>query len=197
VALLRAFQPEARSLVRQALDILTPALDKRLPSSDPWIRWTKKILVEEGHSLPQLIHILQLLTRCFPSSVDFVCFPSPAADISTVRLFLWCDDSRHPTLFYRCRSEFVTHIVHSLSRIGLLPNSSPENRRLAVDLVELILTWEKQRLDAVRPAPASTGTSSSESDNRPSGKHDGAFSPFTCAFDKPTPSSLVGWLIVT
>jgi transformation/transcription domain-associated protein len=30
VALLRAFQPEARSLVRQALDILTPALRKRV-----------------------------------------------------------------------------------------------------------------------------------------------------------------------
>jgi len=30
VALLRAFQPEARSLVRQALDILTPALEKRV-----------------------------------------------------------------------------------------------------------------------------------------------------------------------
>ena len=72
----------------------------------------------------------------------------------------------------------MTHIVHSLSRIGLLPNSSPENRRLAVDLVELILTWEKQRLDAVRPVPASTGTSSPESDNRSSRKHDGTFRPF-------------------
>lgn len=76
VALLRAFQPEARSLVRQALDILTPALDKRLPSSDPWIRWTKKILVEEGHSLPQLIHILQLLTRC-PSPCPLPSPPTP------------------------------------------------------------------------------------------------------------------------
>ena len=30
---------------------------------EPWIKWTKKILVEEGHSLPQLVHILQLLAR--------------------------------------------------------------------------------------------------------------------------------------
>jgi len=63
IALLRAFQPEARSLVRQALDILVPALDKRLSQPEPWIRWTKKILTEEGHAIAQLVHILQLLTR--------------------------------------------------------------------------------------------------------------------------------------
>jgi transformation/transcription domain-associated protein len=42
VALLRAFQPEARPLLKQALDILTPALPKRLPAGDHkypiWIR---------------------------------------------------------------------------------------------------------------------------------------------------------------
>ena len=34
VALLRTCQPEARALVRQALDILTPALPRRLQSAD-------------------------------------------------------------------------------------------------------------------------------------------------------------------
>jgi transformation/transcription domain-associated protein len=69
--------------------------------------------------------------------------------------------------------------VHSLSRIGLLPNSSPENRRLAVDLVELILTWEKQRLDAARPAAPSSSSSSAaaESGPQPTGKHDGTHLP--------------------
>ena len=57
VALLRAFQPEQRPLQKQALDILTPALPKRLPPQEHkypiWIRYTKKIIVEEGHSLPR------------------------------------------------------------------------------------------------------------------------------------------------
>eukprot|EP01087_Luapelamoeba_hula_P023162 TRINITY_DN8469_c0_g1_i2.p1 TRINITY_DN8469_c0_g1~~TRINITY_DN8469_c0_g1_i2.p1 ORF type:complete len:748 (+),score=84.96 TRINITY_DN8469_c0_g1_i2:140-2245(+) len=97
--LLRAYHQEARSLVREALDILTPTLDKRLPAKGPWIKGTRKIMVEEGHAVPnQLIHILQLLTR-------------------------------HPLLFYRCRALFVPHIVHSLARIGLMPNSTAENRR--------------------------------------------------------------------
>ena len=120
VALLRAFQPEAKTLVKQALDVLTPAIYKRLPAGSdakfpPWIKWTRKIILEEGHSLPQLIHILQLIVR-------------------------------HPQIFYSWRAQFVPHMVNSLARIGLLPNSPHENRKLAVDLAELIISWEKQRL---------------------------------------------------
>ena len=44
-----------------------PALPRRLPLGDSrmpiWIRYTKKILVEEGHSIPNLIHIFQLIVR--------------------------------------------------------------------------------------------------------------------------------------
>lgn len=79
VALLRCHQPEARQLVRKALDILTPALTSRLPVGDPrfptWIRWTRKIMIEEGHTLPQLIHILQLLVR-HPNEVLYPAPPS-------------------------------------------------------------------------------------------------------------------------
>ncbi|GJY69309.1 transformation/transcription domain-associated protein-like protein [Tanacetum coccineum] len=55
-------------LVKQALDILMPTLPRRLPIGDNscmpiWIRYTKKILVEEGHSIPNLIHIFQLIVR--------------------------------------------------------------------------------------------------------------------------------------
>ena len=46
--MLRACQPEAKELVRQALGALVPALPKRLPQGDHkypiWIRYTKKIL---------------------------------------------------------------------------------------------------------------------------------------------------------
>ena len=68
VALLRTCQPDARrALVRQALDVLTPALVRRLSSGDSkypmWVRYAKKVLVEEGHSLAHMIHIWQLLVR--------------------------------------------------------------------------------------------------------------------------------------
>ena len=118
VALLRACQPESKYLVRQALGALTPALPKRLPQGDHkypiWIRYTKKILVEEGHSLPHLIHVWNLIVS-------------------------------HESHFYPSRAQFVPQMVNSLSRLGL-PSSSPaENRSLSVDLVELVLRWEKAR----------------------------------------------------
>ena len=88
VALLRTCQLENKLLVKQALDILMPALPRRLPLGDSqmpvWIRYTKKILVEEGHSIPNLIHIFQLIVR-------------------------------HSDLFYSCRAQFVLQMVNSLS----------------------------------------------------------------------------------
>lgn len=122
VALLRAHQPEAKSLVKEALSVLTESFHNRLNNGNPadakfptWLRWTKKIIVEESYSLPQLTHILQLIVR-------------------------------HPQHFYRCRGQFVLHMVNSLARIGLTPNNPTESRKLSIDLVELILTWERQAI---------------------------------------------------
>ena len=68
VALLRTCQPDSRrALVRQALDVLTPALVRRLSSGDSkkpmWVRYVRKILMEEGHSMAHMVHIWQLLVR--------------------------------------------------------------------------------------------------------------------------------------
>jgi len=127
VALLRTFQPDARNLVKRALDILTPALPTRLPAGDhkypTWIKWTKKIVVEEGHSLPQLIHIWQLVAR-------------------------------HQDLFFSSSAQFVAQMVNSLNRIGLSPNCSAENRKLAIDLAALIISWELKRIEISKVARA-------------------------------------------
>ncbi|KAF5735955.1 Phosphatidylinositol 3- and 4-kinase family protein with FAT domain isoform 1 [Tripterygium wilfordii] len=145
VALLRTCQPENKMLVKQALDILMPALPKRLPVEARmpiWIRYTKKILVEEGHSIPNLIHIFQLIVR-------------------------------HSDLFYSCRAQFVPQMVNSLNRLGLPYNTTAENRRLAIELAGLVVGWERQRrnemkvvtegddapgqlTDGFNPGPAST-----------------------------------------
>ena len=138
IALLHYYQVEARQLVRKALDILTPMLKIRIPEENErlptWIKWTKKILVEEGHTLPQLIHILQLLVR-------------------------------HPDLFYPCKGHFVPQIVSSLPRIGLLSSCPPDNKKLTIDLVELIINWEKRRLKSLGIYPSDSSSTSNDSDD--------------------------------
>ncbi|PON42678.1 hypothetical protein PanWU01x14_279910 [Parasponia andersonii] len=67
-ALLRTCQPENKMLPKQAFDILLPELPQKLPhvgdSCIPiWIRYTKRILVEEGHSVLNLIHIFRLIVH--------------------------------------------------------------------------------------------------------------------------------------
>lgn len=127
VALLRNCQPDTRrAQVCQALDILVPALPRRMQQGDHkfpiWIRYTKKILVEEGHSVPHLVHIWQLLVR-------------------------------HADLFYQSRAQFVPQMVNSLSRLGLPLNSQAESRRLSIDLATLIIRWERQRQAALAVKP--------------------------------------------
>ncbi|KAJ3117897.1 hypothetical protein HK100_000723, partial [Physocladia obscura] len=120
VALLRAHQSEIRVLVKQALDILFPVASKRIiqpaDSKIPaWVRWTKKIIVDEGHNLSQLLILYQALIR-------------------------------HAELFYPHRENFISHIVSSFSRLGLLQNATAETRTVSIDLCELILKWERTRV---------------------------------------------------
>ncbi|XP_047320592.1 transformation/transcription domain-associated protein-like [Impatiens glandulifera] len=126
VALLRTCQPENKLLVKQALDILMPALPTRLPPGDSrmpiWIRYTKKILVEEGHSIPNLVHIFQLIVR-------------------------------HSELFFSCRAQFVPQMVNTLSRLGLPYNTTAENRKLAIELAGLVVAWERQRQNEMKVTP--------------------------------------------
>uniref|UniRef100_A0A1B0BXF5 Uncharacterized protein n=1 Tax=Glossina palpalis gambiensis TaxID=67801 RepID=A0A1B0BXF5_9MUSC len=62
-SLLKGHALEARHVVRQALDILTLALPLRMEDGTMLTHWTKKIIIEEGHSMQQLFHILQLIVR--------------------------------------------------------------------------------------------------------------------------------------
>lgn len=141
VALLRACQGEGRHLVRQALDVLTPALPLRLAQTVDhkypiWIRYTKKILLEEGHSIPHLVHIWQLIVR-------------------------------HPSLFYLARAQFVPIMVNSMSRIGLNASAAagPENRRLSLDLADLIISWDMERASRVAATSADGGEAASTADS--------------------------------
>jgi len=114
--LLRPPHAEGRILIRQALDILAPALPKRFPPEPgypTWAKITRRMLVEEGHGLSQLLVIYHLIIR-------------------------------HPTVFYPCRELFVPHMVGSLSKLGLQPTAGFDSRNLSLDLLELVMTWEQQ-----------------------------------------------------
>ena len=65
-SLLKAHAVEARSVVRQALEILTPSMPGRMEDGNTMLtHWTKKIIVEDGHTGSQLVHILQLVVKHF------------------------------------------------------------------------------------------------------------------------------------
>jgi transformation/transcription domain-associated protein len=77
--------------------------------------WTKKIIVEEGHTIAQLVHILQLLVR-------------------------------HYKVYYPVRHHLVQYMVNSIQRLGFTPTATLEHKKLAVELAEVVLKWELQRM---------------------------------------------------
>ncbi|GAA5864979.1 hypothetical protein JCM8547_004259 [Rhodosporidiobolus lusitaniae] len=132
VALLRAHQPEARLLVREALDILAPSLPKRMPGGAPsapgqipgWAYFTRKTLIEEGSTMSLLVNIYQLIVR-------------------------------HPDLFFAAREQFFPHMVASLAKLTLASTITSDTRVLTLDVIEVILKWEKKRLELAKEAESS------------------------------------------
>jgi hypothetical protein len=119
VALLRASQSEQRTLIREALGIITAILPSRLPATlgntrhAPWIRFSKKILVEESYSALHLAHIWSLVIR-------------------------------HRELFFPGCASLLPHMVNSLPRLVSGTVAARENRRIALELAGLVIDWHRQ-----------------------------------------------------
>ncbi|KAK4700569.1 transformation/transcription domain-associated protein, partial [Phenoliferia sp. Uapishka_3] len=118
--LLKSHQPEARAMVREALDVLTAAFLSRpatVQESSPlqWAKWTRKILLDESASLAQMINVYQLLVR-------------------------------HADLFYPFRELFVPLIVASLAKLNSGASVTADSRTGTLDVIELILKWETKRI---------------------------------------------------
>ncbi|CAB3995848.1 Transformation transcription domain-associated, partial [Paramuricea clavata] len=113
--LLKAHAAEARNVVRQALAILTPAVPTRMDDGNTMLaHWTKKIIVEDGHTLLQLVHMLQLLVR-------------------------------HYKVYYPVRNHLIQHMITAMQKLGFTSSATIENRKLAVDLANVIIEWEIRR----------------------------------------------------
>ncbi|KAI8983535.1 hypothetical protein BDB01DRAFT_850672 [Pilobolus umbonatus] len=120
-ALLRAHSSEARILVKQGLDIITPILRLRIVNREQgaiptWVRLTRKVVVEDTHSISQMVNVYQLFIR-------------------------------HSDLFFEYREHFLPQIANTLPKLGLVQNATPEHKMLTVELVELILKWEQRRIE--------------------------------------------------
>ena len=161
VAMLRAYQPEHKALVRCALDALVPMLPRRLLAQDAsagggsgggtqpatvtssssysvpiYVRYIKKMLAEEGHLTGYLHHVWSLLTR-------------------------------HPGVFYPSRAAFVPTLLGTLNRLAAQggggggssgSGAGSENRQLALDVVWLVCEWERRaRAEAAAQAPPDVG----------------------------------------
>jgi transformation/transcription domain-associated protein len=114
-SLLKAHAVEARGVVRQALEILTPSMPGRMEDGNNMLtHWTKKIIIEDGHTGSQLVHILQLVVK-------------------------------HFKVYYPVRHHLIQHVVTSVQRLGFTATATIEQKRLAVDLCEVVIKWETQR----------------------------------------------------
>ncbi|KAG1661730.1 Transformation/transcription domain-associated protein [Nymphon striatum] len=113
-SLLKAYAPEAKNVVRQCLEIVTPAMPSRMEDGNNMLtHWTKKIILEEGYSTPQLIHMLYLPVR-------------------------------HHKVYYKVRQYLLPNLISAMQRIGLSNSCSIEHKKLIVDLAEVIIKWELQ-----------------------------------------------------
>jgi hypothetical protein len=149
-ALLRSHQQEGKSLVRKALALLVPALNTRLPADD----FRKSIEVT--------------------SRIMF-------EDGSVPQLaHIWHTIVDNPDAFFAERQSFVRYMVNSLNRLGLPPNSLPENRALAVSIVDLLIDWDEGRktsleLGAAEPINLPEKRKRAEIDFAPAKRSKGTF----------------------
>ena len=152
VALLKAHQNEGRALVTQALDLMAPVLPKRLTgpgAGDPkYPMWARwpKRILTEESS-----NLQQLI-----SILQFMV--------------------RHPDLFYESREHFIPLIIQSLAKIAQPPSPSNENKKLVLNIIDVIWQWEVRRVRGSHRSPRSSESPQSRK-RRLDGSQVGSASP--------------------
>lgn len=116
VALMRTHQNDCRHLVRQALDIMAPVMSVRLVDGESPNSWLKwpRRVLSEDG-----FNVTQVLN---------------------VYQFI----KLNPDLFFVAREHFVSSIITGMGKLTILANAALENQVLAIDLAELILSWENK-----------------------------------------------------
>ncbi|KAK5071536.1 transcription-associated protein 1 [Lithohypha guttulata] len=125
--LLKAHQNEGKTLVTQALDILAPVLPIRLPATGPG---------EKGRP-----HWARLPKKILCEETGNL------SQVQSIFQFI----ARQPELFYDSREYYVVTMVQMLHKIAPPIGASNEAKKMALSLVQLVLTWEKTRLSQASP----------------------------------------------
>lgn len=115
IGLLRLPPSDGRALVRKALEILVPALPERVPCKPGQTPlWVKWT---KRTLLDEGHNTLQLCT--------------------ILQLL-----TTYPDLFYESREIFVPHMVTSLAKLGFASSATADSKKLAIDLVDLLVKWD-------------------------------------------------------
>lgn len=134
IGLLRLPPSDGRALVRRALDILVPALPLRVPCTPGQVPlWVKWT---KRTLLDEGHHALQLCT--------------------ILQLIV-----RYPDLFYASRDLFVPHMVTSLAKLGFASSATADSKKLAMDIVALLVQWDGPAPEAESPPRKRLRTSGS------------------------------------
>ncbi|KFH46680.1 Transcription-associated protein-like protein [Hapsidospora chrysogenum ATCC 11550] len=136
MSLLKTNQNEGRVLVTQALELIAPVLPKRC-----------------GSGPNERVPGWAMAPRRVLSDEG-----QNAQQMTSIFNFL----VKHPALFYEAREKYMVLIITSLRKIAVPPNPSHESRKLALNMMWLIWTWEQWRVEG-KPASADETRSLSES----------------------------------
>ncbi|EJD48939.1 hypothetical protein AURDEDRAFT_150681 [Auricularia subglabra TFB-10046 SS5] len=126
--LIRTQNTEARALTKQALDILVPTLPKRLAQDDA-LHWAR--------------YVRRMLNEEAQGIPQWTLIYSLVV--------------RHRDIFYPHRAMYVPHMIGSFTKFGLSPQCNFETRSICLDLIDVVLSWERQ---AAAEQPAADGKAS-------------------------------------
>jgi hypothetical protein len=120
-ALLRSHNTTEKNIVRAALNVMVPALPKRLSPDEleNALKYTAKIMHEEGNSVQQLTHLLECV-------------------------------SCHPEVYYRYSSLLLPQMIYALSVLGVSQNSSTELKELSITATKIIFEWNERKQDIAK-----------------------------------------------
>merc|ERR1719376_329636 len=173
-SLLKAHSIEAKQVVKQALDVIIPTLpttanEQGVSSNKQFLHWSRKVLVEEGHTLSQLMHVLAIIVR-------------------------------HQKIYYPANSSLIKQMVASMQRLGFSTNANREQRKLAVDIAEVLIKWEARKMNNDKESNKQEGSikmevDQSASSNQPSTSSDSR-QPDFLGLEKKSCNNIVNFLLV-
>lgn len=114
-SLLKSFMIDAKYLVRQATDLLIPAIPQRMDDGYECLaNSTKKILSDDAHGNLQLIHIMSIIVR-------------------------------HQSIYFNVRYQLASSMIQAAQKIAGQQSNSFEHKKLAIDIVDVLIRWELRK----------------------------------------------------